>query len=76
MRSWRRLLVNRNLALLTFAYLTVGYFEYIFFYWIYYYFGEVRHIGFAQSARYTTVIFLVMLVMMPLGGWILQSKRP
>ena len=70
MRSWRRLLINRNLALLTFAYLTVGYFEYIFFYWIYYYFGEVRHIGFAQSARYTTVIFLVMLVMMPLGGWI------
>jgi ACS family glucarate transporter-like MFS transporter len=68
-RSWRRLLLNRNLALLTFAYLTVGYFEYIFFYWIYYYFGEVRHTGFAQSARYTTVIFLVMMVMMPLGGW-------
>jgi ACS family glucarate transporter-like MFS transporter len=69
-RSWRRLLLNRNLALITFAYFTVGYFEYIFFYWIYYYFGEVRHTGFAQSARYTTVIFLVMLVMMPLGGWI------
>jgi MFS family permease len=69
-RSWRRLLLNRNLALLTFAYFTLGYFEYIFFYWIYYYFGEVRHTGFAQSARYTTVIFLVMLVMMPLGGWI------
>jgi MFS family permease len=67
--SWRRLLTNRNLSLLTFAYLTVGYFEYIFFYWIYYYFGEVRHIGFAESARYTSVIFLVMLVMMPVGGW-------
>jgi ACS family glucarate transporter-like MFS transporter len=67
--SWRRLLTNRNLSLLTFAYLTVGYFEYIFFYWIYYYFGEVRHTGFAQSARYTSVIFLVMLVMMPVGGW-------
>ena len=70
MRPWRRLLLNRNLTLLTFAYFTLGYFEYIFFYWIYYYFGEVRHTGFAQSARYTTVIFLVMLVMMPLGGWI------
>lgn len=69
-RSWRRLLLNRNLALLTFAYFTLGYFEYIFFYWIYYYFGEVRHTGFTQSARYTTVIFLVMLVMMPMGGWV------
>ncbi len=68
-QSWRRLLLNRNLVLLTFAYFTVGYFEYIFFYWIYYYFGEVRHTGFAQSARYTTVIFLVMMVMVPLGGW-------
>jgi MFS family permease len=70
MRSWRRLLLNRDLALVTFAYFTIGYFEYIFFYWIYYYFSEVRHTGFAQGARYTTVIFLVMLVMMPLGGWI------
>jgi MFS family permease len=70
LRSWRRLFLNRNLAFLTFSYFTLGYFEYIFFYWIYYYFGEVRHAGFAQSARYTTVIFLVMLVMMPLGGWI------
>jgi MFS family permease len=69
-RSWRRLLLNRNLALLTFAYFTLGYFEYIFFYWIYYYFGEVRHEGFNQSARYTTFIFLTMMVMMPMGGWI------
>jgi ACS family glucarate transporter-like MFS transporter len=68
--SWRRLLLNRNLGLLTFAYFTLGYFEYIFFYWIYYYFGEVRHTGFQQSARYTTVIFLTMMVMMPLGGWV------
>jgi ACS family glucarate transporter-like MFS transporter len=67
---WRRLLINRNLALLTFAYFTLGYFEYIFFYWIYYYFGEVRHTGFQQSARYTTVIFLTMMVMMPVGGWV------
>ena len=73
-RSWRRLLLNRNLALLTFAYFTLGYFEYIFFYWIYYYFGEVRHTGFTQSARYTTVIFLVMLVMMPTGGWVSEKK--
>lgn len=67
---WQRLLTNRNLMLLTFAYFTLGYFEYIFFYWIYYYFGEVLHTGYERSARYTTVIFLTMMVIMPLGGWI------
>jgi MFS family permease len=66
---WRRLFSNRGLMLYTFAYFTVGYFDYIFYYWVYYYFGTVRHMGFAQSARYTTILFLTMAVMMPLGGW-------
>ncbi len=67
--SWK-LLANRNLALLTLAYFTAGYFEFIFFYWIYYYFGEIRHVGYSQSAKYTTGLFLTMMVMMPAGGWI------
>ena len=69
-KAWLQLLAKRNLALLTLAYFTMGYFEYIFFYWIYYYFGEVRKVGYAASAKYTTAVFLTMLVMMPLGGWI------
>src|SRR5581483_6762153 len=44
--------------------------DYIFFYWIYYYFGQVRQMGFSQSARFTTILFLSMAVMMPIGGWI------
>ena len=68
--AWRRLFTNRNLMLLTLAYFCLGYFQYIFFYWIYYYFGQVRHAGFSQSARYTTIVFLTMGIMMPLGGWI------
>jgi MFS family permease len=68
--SWFKLMANRNLALITLAYFTLGYFDFIFFYWIYYYFGEVRHMGYSQSARYTTGLFLTMMVMMPLGGWI------
>jgi ACS family glucarate transporter-like MFS transporter len=67
--GWRALLVNRNLILLTLAYFALGYFDYIFFYWIYYYFGQVRHIGFSQSAKYTTIIFVTMGIMMPIGGW-------
>jgi ACS family glucarate transporter-like MFS transporter len=68
--SWFKLMSDRNLALTTLAYFTLGYFDFIFFYWIYYYFGEVRHMGYSQSARYTTGLFLTMMVMMPLGGWI------
>src|SRR5262249_55760385 len=48
----------------------LGYFQFIFFYWIYYYFGEVRHFGSTESARYTTLIFIIMGIMMPAGGWI------
>ena len=56
--------------LLTLAYCADGYFQYIFFYWIYYYFGEVRHIGVSETATYTTVVFVTMGIMMPIGGWI------
>ena len=68
--AWRRLFTNRNLMLLTLAYLCLGYFQYIFFYWIYYYLGQIRKVGFSESARYTTIIFITMGIMMPLGGWI------
>ena len=66
--SWMKLLANRNLMLLTFAYGTLGYFQYIFFYWIYYYFGEVLHLGAQSSAKFTTLLFLTEGTIMPLGG--------
>jgi ACS family glucarate transporter-like MFS transporter len=68
--AWRRLLLNRDLMLLTLAYFSLGYFQYIFYYWIYYYFGEVRRAGFSQSARYTTIVFITQGIMMPFGGWL------
>lgn len=74
--DWRALLANRNLLLLSVGYFTLNYFEYIFFYWIYYYFGEVRHLGRDQSAIYTTVLLLTMMVMMPLGGWVADRLTP
>ncbi len=67
---WRALLTDKNVALLTFGFGMLGYFEYIFFYWIYYYLGEIRHLGATESARYTTVLFLVWVIMMPAGGLI------
>jgi ACS family glucarate transporter-like MFS transporter len=68
--SWQLLLKNRNLQLLTAAYAALGYFSYIFYYWIYFYFGEIRHMGYEQSARFTTIVFIVNGLMIPFGGWL------
>ncbi len=68
--AWRLLLKNRNLLLLTAAYAALGYFSYIFYYWIYFYFGEIRHMGYEQSARFTTLVFIVNGLMIPVGGWL------
>ena len=66
--QWSKLLADRNLLLLTAAYFLTNYFEYIFFYWIYYYFGQIRHLGASETALATTILFLTMGVMTPLGG--------
>ena len=67
---WRVLLTDRNLMLLTVGYFALSYFEYIFFYWIFYYLGEIRGLGSAESAIYTTALFLTFTFMMPVGGWL------
>jgi MFS family permease len=68
--AWAEIARERNMILLTLGYFCLNYFEYIFFYWIYYYFGEIRHLGKAESGAYVTVLMLTMVVMTPLGGWI------
>lgn len=68
--SWRRLLTNRSLLLLTASYFAVGYFDYVLFYWTYYYLQEVRHYTQEATAMYTTWIWLAWTAMSPLGGWI------
>lgn len=73
---WRRLFGNRNVMLLTAGYFTINYFEYIFFYWIYYYFGQIRKMGAQDSAIYTTILLLAMMVGMPVGGWLCDRMVP
>ena len=67
--TWRRLLTDRNLMLLTVSYFSAGYFMYIYFFWIYYYLGEIRGLGPAETAISTAIIFLTWMIMAPLGGW-------
>lgn len=66
--SWRILLGDRNLLLLTGSYFALNYFEYIFYYWIYYYFGQIRHMDSQQTSVATTFVFITMALMTPLGG--------
>lgn len=69
-RPLRDLLRNRNLLLLSISYAATNYFEYILFYWPYYYFSQVRHASLADTANYTTAIWMSWAIMTPLGGWI------
>ena len=66
--KWAALFRNRNLLFITYAYGTLGYFQYIFFYWIYYYFEHVLQLPKTVSARYTTFVFVMEGLIMPLGG--------
>ncbi len=66
--DWKALLRNRNLMLLTIGFTALDYFEYIFFYWTFYYFGEIRKLPAAESAAYTTALYVTWLVLTPLGG--------
>jgi ACS family glucarate transporter-like MFS transporter len=68
--AWKPLLADRNILLFSFAYFTTNYFDYIFFVWIFYYLSQVRQFGISEGAAFTTIIFLAMAVMMPLGGWV------
>ncbi len=68
--AWGKLLTDRDLLMLTLGYFMLNYFEYIFFYWIYYYFGEIRKMGAEMGALATTIMFVSMAIMTPLGGWL------
>jgi MFS family permease len=68
--SWREILANRHLVLLTISYLTTNYFEYIFFYWLFYYLGQIRHASARESAISSAIIWAAWAVMTPTGGWI------
>lgn len=66
--DWRALFSNRNLILITIGFTALDYFEYIFFYWTFYYFDQIRKLPKAESAGYTTALYLTWLVLTPFGG--------
>jgi MFS family permease len=72
----RQLLSDRSLLLLTLSYFCLNYFEYIFFYWMYYYFGEIRRMSAAETATYTTLMFVAMTLGIAGGGWLSDRLAP
>lgn len=68
--SWRTLLGNRSLLLVTLSYAAVGYFQYLFVYWMQYYFDKVLNLGGSTSKNYAGLLQVALALGMPLGGWL------
>jgi ACS family glucarate transporter-like MFS transporter len=68
--SWRTIVLNRHVALLTFSYFCFGYVAYIFFSWFFIYLSKVRGLDLKSSGLYGMLPFIAMAIASPLGGWI------
>jgi ACS family glucarate transporter-like MFS transporter len=66
--SWRDIVANRNVAVLTLSYFCYGYVAYIFFTWFFKYLSEVRGLNLKSSALYATLPFVAMALASSLGG--------
>jgi MFS transporter, ACS family, glucarate transporter len=65
---WRRILISRDIWIVTASYFCYGYVAWIFFAWFYRYLSEVRGLNLKASAFYGTLPFLAMAISCPLGG--------
>lgn len=68
--SWKQILFDRQIALLTFSYFCFGYVAYIFFSWFFSYLNSVRGLDLRASGLYGMLPFIAMAIASPLGGWI------
>lgn len=65
--NWR-LLVDRNLWLISLSYAAYGYFQYLFFYWMDYYFKSVLHVPTVDARWASFWIMIAMGAGMAVGG--------
>jgi MFS transporter, ACS family, glucarate transporter len=68
--SWRSILANRHVMILTLSYFCFGYVAYIFFTWFFTYLSTVRGLDLKSSGLYATLPFIAMAIASPAGGWI------
>jgi len=67
---WSAILHSSNVWAITLSYFCFGYVAWIFFGWFYIYMAKVRGLDLKATAAYSTLVFLVMAAMSPLGGLI------
>jgi ACS family glucarate transporter-like MFS transporter len=67
---WKEIILNRQIALLTFSYFCYGYVAYVFFTWFFTYLLTVRGLDLRSSGIYGMLPFIAMAIASPLGGWI------
>jgi ACS family glucarate transporter-like MFS transporter len=68
--SWRTILSDKDVLLLTFSYFCYGYTAYIFFTWFFIYLNKVKGLDLKSSSLYSMLPFIAMALGSPLGGWI------
>lgn len=75
-RTWREVILDPQVAVLTASYFCYGYVAYIFFTWFFKYLSVTRGLDLKQSAIYAMLPFLAMAVASPLGGYISDKLIP
>jgi ACS family glucarate transporter-like MFS transporter len=68
--SWRTIIGNRQVMLLTLSYFCFGYVAYIFFSWFFVYLSTVRGLDLKSSGMYGMLPFIAMALASPFGGLI------
>lgn len=67
--SWREILRNRHMRLLTLAYFCFGYTAFIFFTWFFTYLSTVKNLDLKSSGYYGMLPFIAMSIACAFGGW-------
>jgi ACS family glucarate transporter-like MFS transporter len=68
--SWRKIIFNRQVMMLTVSYFCFGYVGYIFFTWFFTYMSTVRGLNLKATGIYGMLPFIAMAIASPLGGWV------
>lgn len=68
--SWLRVLKDRNVALMSASYFLDSYVLFIFVFWLYTYLVEQRGFSILQSGVYTSLPFVVAIVLVPIAGYL------
>ena len=67
--TWKQIIGNRHVKLLTISYFCFGYTAFIFFTWFFTYLSTVRGLDLRSSGIYGMLPFIAMAIACALGGW-------